>query len=208
MFGSIIGAIGGIAGSLLNKKSNDKATAANTEAQKNAVSWRVADAKRAGIHPLAALGVPSAGPVASAANVGDGVADAARSFGNMISNREMADLTRQKVEAEIALLQSQRGRNITEAGRALTEQRFINEQIQDSKASRLRQAMNSQQDLTPEPEFIPVRKKDGSVVMRRNPNALIDPEVDMWHWLKGKQEGVDRFLEDRLAPWINRQFGD
>jgi len=67
MFGSILGAVGSIAGSLLGKSSAD---AANKTAQANAlrqeqlqkdfaqqgIRWKVADAKAAGIHPLYALG--------------------------------------------------------------------------------------------------------------------------------------------------------
>jgi len=67
MLGAILGAVGGVASSLLSKSSADKANAAAREnalrqeqlqrdfAQQG-IQWKVEDAKKAGIHPLYALG--------------------------------------------------------------------------------------------------------------------------------------------------------
>lgn len=147
-FAAAISAGGSLLGGLLGSKSNDKATAANIDAQKNAVSWRVADAKRAGIHPLAALGVPTAGPVATASNaLGEGIAGAGQAVANYASNREMADLQRQQIEANIAKTYADRAASITASGASLTQQRWIEQQIMDSKLQRARQALNAQQDF-------------------------------------------------------------
>lgn len=70
MFGSILSAVGGVVGGLLGKSSKDKATAAQKdialqeleyqkELHKNQIQWKVEDAKKAGLHPLAGLGVSS-----------------------------------------------------------------------------------------------------------------------------------------------------
>ena len=56
---SILGAIGGIADTILSFGSANKANKLQEDAAKHGVSWRVADAKKAGVHPLAALGMPS-----------------------------------------------------------------------------------------------------------------------------------------------------
>lgn len=57
---SILGAIGGIAGSLLGglfgKKQADDQAELQREFAQNGIRWKVEDAKKAGIHPLYALG--------------------------------------------------------------------------------------------------------------------------------------------------------
>lgn len=70
MFGAIIGGLGALAGGLLSSSSKNKATAAQKdvalqeleyqkELHKNQIQWRVEDAKKAGLHPMASLGLSS-----------------------------------------------------------------------------------------------------------------------------------------------------
>lgn len=58
--GSVIGAAGGLAGGLISNASQNQLAQQNYQAQKefaqNGIRWKVADAKAAGLHPLAALG--------------------------------------------------------------------------------------------------------------------------------------------------------
>lgn len=80
-FGGLVGAAGSLFGGLLNTSSAQAINAANLQQQmylaNNSVSMRVADAKRAGINPLAALGVSSPGFVgATNTDPGAGVAAA------------------------------------------------------------------------------------------------------------------------------------
>lgn len=78
MFGGIASAIGSIAGGLLSNKSAREANELNAaltreqlayqkELHKNQIQWRVQDSQKAGLHPLAGLGVSSYSfsPVAS-----------------------------------------------------------------------------------------------------------------------------------------------
>ncbi len=62
--GGIAGAVGNVVGGVLGNKSDASTAQANYAAQKefaqNGIRWKVADAKAAGIHPLAALGVNNA----------------------------------------------------------------------------------------------------------------------------------------------------
>lgn len=70
MFGGIASALGSIAGGILGNKSQSDANALNAqltreqiayqkELHQNQLQWRVQDAKKAGLHPLAGLGVSS-----------------------------------------------------------------------------------------------------------------------------------------------------
>lgn len=62
--GGIAGAVGNVVGGVLGNKSEESTAQANYAAQKefaqNGIRWKVADAKAAGIHPLAALGANNA----------------------------------------------------------------------------------------------------------------------------------------------------
>lgn len=64
MLGSILGAVGGLIGSSMSAKSQQKIAAQQAALQKefaqSGIQWRVADAKKAGVHPLAALGMQGA----------------------------------------------------------------------------------------------------------------------------------------------------
>lgn len=66
MFGSLIGSLIGGVGSLLGMSSAKKEAKKNREMQERAmtesIQMRVADAKKAGIHPLYAIGAPSMSP--------------------------------------------------------------------------------------------------------------------------------------------------
>lgn len=56
--GAGIGALGGAFSNYQQGLQADKGYGAQREALQNSISWRVADAKRAGIHPLYAIGAP------------------------------------------------------------------------------------------------------------------------------------------------------
>ena len=97
MLGSIIGAIGGIAGGLLGNSAAKDQMAMQKQFAQNGIRWKVEDAKRAGIHPLYALGAPtmSYSPVAT----GDyGVSQASQDIGRAI------DATRTAPERDDARL--------------------------------------------------------------------------------------------------------
>lgn len=99
MLGNIIGAIGSIAGGFLGNKAQEKANRQNLKWAKdqaqNRIKWTVQDAKRSGIHPLAALGanVPTTSPgIVGATSFGDGVAAGAAQLGNAFNKSEAQEL--------------------------------------------------------------------------------------------------------------------
>lgn len=94
---------GGLLGGIMGSNSQKRANAANLDFAKNQVSYRVADAKRAGIHPLAALGM-SAG--SNPQQVGDtsmanAVSNAAGALGDARANKEINQLNAQLLQSQI-----------------------------------------------------------------------------------------------------------
>lgn len=90
MLGSFISAGASLLGGALDRRSKESAGNKNADLQrefaKNSIRWRVADAKAAGIHPLAALG--SQGISAAPAYIGggdSGVSAAGQDIGRAIS---------------------------------------------------------------------------------------------------------------------------
>lgn len=90
-------------GGALNNKSAADAAQRNYDAQKefaqNGIRWKVADAKAAGIHPLAALGVNNASFSPSFTAGDNGIAQAGQEFGRAIE----AKSTRAERALEVAM---------------------------------------------------------------------------------------------------------
>lgn len=122
IWGSIIGGVGGIASSILGGNSQKKANEQNLqlareqlayqkELAKNQIQWRVNDAKAAGLHPLAALGVSpmSYAPVSGSAVGADyaGVGQSLQQMGQDIDRARMAGLDRQERKKALALQDTQ-----------------------------------------------------------------------------------------------------
>lgn len=130
----LVAGMGGldIAGGLIS--DNQERIAAEKDRQmqldfaKNGIRWKVADAQAAGLHPLAALGAstPSFSPVGGAGtHTGEGVSR----MGQDISRAVQAGLTRNERNEELGSLQIEN---------AKLQNKYIEEQINSSKASRMR----------------------------------------------------------------------
>lgn len=122
VFGGIGSALGGVVDGLLGSdsdKKNQQAAQAHADAQRaedialqrefaqNSIQWRVEDAKKAGLHPLAALGVsgyqytPVGGTTFSRNTRDLGIGNALSSMGQSIDRAREAGMTRaQREKAE------------------------------------------------------------------------------------------------------------
>lgn len=90
MIGSIISTIGGLAGGLFNNSAARRQNDAIRQMNATKIQTTVKDARKAGIHPLAALGSPVAGSWATPVGqpgLGDAVADGARAIGASMDKR-------------------------------------------------------------------------------------------------------------------------
>lgn len=103
--GSVVSAVGSIAGGILGANSAQNVAGMNYEAQKefaqNGIRWKVEDAKRAGIHPLYALGASTQGYSPSGGYTGDyGISDAAAHFGQGYERAQQAKMTKEEREKQ------------------------------------------------------------------------------------------------------------
>lgn len=100
-FGGAISGVGSLAGGIVQGITSNNLANKNIAAQKefaqNGIRWRVEDAKRAGIHPLYALGATtnSFSPVSGYG--GDfGLSDAAANFGQGLDRAAQAKMTKEE----------------------------------------------------------------------------------------------------------------
>jgi hypothetical protein len=132
MLGSIISAGGSLAGGLLSgKQSNKQANKAwrrQQEVAKNRLQWTVADAKKAGLHPLFALGAgggsSAGGFIQGQSPMGSAIADAAAHIGSGLAGRKTGG-EKLLAQAQIESINSQTRRNDAEAALALSRARRV-----------------------------------------------------------------------------------
>jgi len=86
MIGNLISAGASLLGGLFGSKSAKKDRQQQLAFAKNGISWKVADAKKAGIHPLYALGASTPGytPVGSG-GLAEGISNAGQAVGEGVS---------------------------------------------------------------------------------------------------------------------------
>lgn len=116
MLGEIVGAIGGLIGANKSKSDAKEAFERNARLQKefaqNSLQWKIADAQKAGVHPLAALGAQtySASPISIGgpdwSSVGQSVGRAV-SAGMDTTERTVAKLAVEKAGLENEYLRAQ-----------------------------------------------------------------------------------------------------
>jgi len=202
--------VGNIIGSLLGQEDpDDRRDHENYWAEKNiglqkefaqqGVQWRVADAKKAGIHPLAALGAslvnyqPQQVGYSGGSKTRNKIAAIARTMGvgiqsavNKVADKKMRQLQLEKEQAEIDLIKAQTGRiNEPQTGGIPDPDRMNSEQI-------------------PGTEDVPVqvlKQKDGFQEGVHGSSRIF--EQDGWAKEKPAEELVDLVSEDPVeaASW-------
>lgn len=86
MLGALIGAGATLAGGLLNRKSGEKQSKLQKQFAQQGIQWRAADAEKAGISKLYALGANTASysPVSVGGGMGDAISTAGQNIGRAI----------------------------------------------------------------------------------------------------------------------------
>lgn len=135
MFDGLLSGIGSLAGAGINAAVQNNINKKNANLQRefaqNSIQWKMEDAKKAGVHPLAALGAStySAAPSYVGANVGDGVAQAGQQFAQGISKameKDAEKLSDLKVrDAELDVLKKEM--ELRQMGQAVSANNFFGE---------------------------------------------------------------------------------
>lgn len=113
MLGALIGAGASLASSLLGNKSAEKArekeSATQREFAQNGIQWKVEDARKAGVHPLYALGANtvSYSPQSVGGSDFSGLASAGQDIGRAIDSTRSNDQRSQALATTIAQLQAE-----------------------------------------------------------------------------------------------------
>lgn len=117
MLGSIISGIGNIVGGILGNNATEEANNNNIRAQRefaqNGIQWKVADAKAAGIHPLAALGAQTMSfspSFVGGTSLASGIAETGQNIGRAI------DATRDPQGRTDAVIKTMNDLALTRAG--------------------------------------------------------------------------------------------
>lgn len=115
MIGSIISAGSSLLGGLFGASEASKNRKLQKKFAKNSIQWRVEDAKKAGIHPLAALGAAGTSYTPVNSGFGDAVAQAGANIGEEVrrsgsrSQKTAIDaINRRMIESNIEVNQAQR----------------------------------------------------------------------------------------------------
>lgn len=107
---AIIGGGASLIGGMMSNRATRQANEANMDMQydfaRNGISWKVADAKRAGLHPLAALGASTAqaAPSFVAGDLGESVSRAGQQVGDLVARTaspeyKLVDLQAKAIQA-------------------------------------------------------------------------------------------------------------
>lgn len=119
--GPLVGAagsvVGGLISNLFNKGQQAKAENFQRELAQHGISWRVADAKAAGIHPLFAMGaqIPMANPMVLGDSLGTSIAQAGQNVGGAIAGSQ-TEAEKMAAWAAYRVATSTAERNEAEAG--------------------------------------------------------------------------------------------
>lgn len=114
LFGALVSAgtklLGGILGNNAAQENAQRNIQMQKEFAQNGISWKVADAQRAGIHPLAALGAPLVGftPQQVGDTLGNSIADMGQDLSRAVTATSSENQRTKALSLKLAELQVQR----------------------------------------------------------------------------------------------------
>lgn len=125
MFGELLSAGTSLLGGLFGKSSQDKANRQNIQLQKDfaqkGIQWKVADARKAGVHPLAALGantVSFSPSVVGSTALGEGISNMGQSIDRAINSTSDHNTRAANLQTQIAE-EALKGARLDNQGKAI-----------------------------------------------------------------------------------------
>lgn len=209
--------IGGAISSSSANKSNKRAIAFQDEVNKHSIYWRTKDAKRSGLHPLAALGVsPGNGaPPFMASDMGQDVSRAIKALGSAADrgSSEMKELAMERARLENDLIRAQ----TTKVNRSTNPPMPQPNSKHTTAVSGDHDAVNiipheitsprsSNRGMTSgvPPAAMEIRNRDGSTSVV--PSQDVSEALEAGGEIVGGIMSADWFMRNRAAPWIERQY--
>lgn len=205
MIGGLFSGVGSIAGGLLNAGMQSTINERNYQMQKefaqNGIQWKVADAEKAGVHKLAALGAQTyqATPSSVAPDIGGAVSNASKHFGQAIDDFIEDKSTERQLQLDNMRLQNMKLEN----------------EIKDSMGQGLggkKTTFDSREGTgsglgNPENYFTPFKTPEGDYIMKPNQQLqelISENKLEAFDfWWKSMTSGD--MQEKRLMEWLKSQ---
>lgn len=142
--GALIGAganlVGGAVQGASNKKEGKRAWRRTKVLNQNQIQWRVNDAKAAGIHPLAALGMSPIGNAAPATGsvMGDALANAGQTIGSGVAAYGANKEARAMNQAALAESQARTAASLAQARRDISQAEYSDQMAYNAALARFK----------------------------------------------------------------------
>lgn len=218
MLGALISAGSSLLGGFMASKQADKQAKLQKQFAKNAVSWKVQDAKNAGVHPLYALGAQTVSYTPQA--VGDlGISQAGQDIGRAIdtslSGRErMSALSARAAALQLENMELQNTKLASEiklVNQAGTPPAPINEEaIIDGQGNSTITAKEFSTIMNPSnPQAEPAARPDVMFTRHKLPNGhygyAVNPSTETAEAMESNPVGQFQFMvRNGLKPWMTQ----
>lgn len=118
--------LGGIIGNKSAKQQQERSEAFQREVLQNQMQWRKSDAQKAGLHPLAVLGMSPATGASSVVgdSLGSGISDAASKIGEYVASKDLHKLQVQEIQSRINLNEANAAKAASQAARTASGSNF------------------------------------------------------------------------------------
>lgn len=169
--GALLGAYGASRQASESRRQADQNIQLQREFAKQGIQWKVQDAKSAGIHPLAALGaqtqsfqptqITGSGEGAAMESMGQSMQRAPLAFFQIKHQKEMMELNKQKLQAEIGALNAS---SLEKMGTGSVQVVPVTQEMANQRHGPIRAGIHP--SLTWEP------KPGGGLMLTAGPNAI------------------------------------
>lgn len=211
--GPAISAGASLFGGLLGNNAAQKSLNWQKHLARNQVQMRVADAKKAGISPLAALGASLySGGWTSGNALGDGIAAAGQAIGDHVSRASERKMAAELHQASLDKLRAETAESQARAQSETANAVWTQQQAFDSWKARAAQGLNGRPTLGQ--ELPQDRVVNGTVrgephrweipVLSTLSQAAGGPPI---YWNDSGRYPSGQFLEDQLSEWANVIIG-
>jgi len=202
MFGALIGAGASLLGSALSSRSSDKANRMSMDMAKHGISYKVADAKSAGIHPLYALGASTSSPSFQATDY-SGIAHAGQQLAGAFGiDKEIKKAQLEQIKAQTRKINSDAVATSLEASKNMAQHNQIRG-IGSPRTATLPGHDVASLDEKVNPTVLPF----GNKLVPKRGRTTVQSLEDYYGELVSLPAGVFAAIEDMINTYgLNRRY--